>query len=80
MVAHDNVGANCHTLHVAAGNLRLTEKQVGCGHKQRFVGIARKDRMPQSVPRSKHTVIIRKIVQIIIPPVFQVGESLSKVL
>lgn len=37
-------------------------------------------RAAQSVPRSKHTVIIRKIVQIIIPPVFQVGESLPKVL
>lgn len=35
---HNNVGANCHTLQVAAGNLRPAEEQVGSGHKQRWRG------------------------------------------
>ncbi len=73
MAAYNNVGANCHILQVAAGNLQLTEKQVGSGHKQRLWELPQKDKMPssihravQSVPSSKHTVIISQIVQIII--------------
>lgn len=36
VAADNNVGANCHILQVAADNLKLTEEQVGCGHKQRL--------------------------------------------
>lgn len=66
------MGANCHILQVAAGNLQLAEKQFGCGHKQRLwrtgcVAVA------QLEPRSKHTVIISRIVQIIILHVCGVG-------
>lgn len=79
MVAYNNVGANCHILKVAAGNLQLIEKTGWMWTQTEVVRIAIKDKMPNSIHRAPgaNTVIISQIITL---TVRQSAESQSKVL